>query len=273
MKKKIFALSLFFLFIFSMNGQEWDYFKDVSKYVKFTEKEYKIIEKTDVKDRNGQFLKTLSKNLGFNSLKLAYVQDRTNEIFDTFEYLIGFEDNGWISTDSIILADSEMLPDSIVTTNKKRFEKKWIPVWYNEFILFNKNLNSFSNTYKRFIGSREFVFSCLHNLEFRNVLLSFNSIYGEFYFSINKISKDNNLYNINCEIAKKHQISFNEILKNESFENLPDLTEKRDTTFIIEQNGNRLRVYNGENYKLIIELMPVNKEWADKMRVIIKSCG
>lgn len=57
----------------------------------------------------------------------------------------------------------------------------------------------------------------------------------------------------------------------ESFSNLPDLTVNRDATFIIEPNGNRLRLYNGENYKLIIELMQTNQEWAYSMVKYIKS--
>ena len=71
-------------------------------------------------------------------------------------------------------------------------------------------------------------------------------------------------------MAKNTQAFFNDFDK-ESFNNLPDLRVRQDAIFIVEQNGNRLRVYNGESKKLIIELMQTNQEWADSMVKYIKS--
>ena len=132
--KKIF-LMLYILFIYSfLSAQEWSYLTSYSQYYQFAEKKYKTSIPANVYNSNGKILDTVKANQSFKSSEFAYVQDRTNDIFDTFEYMIGYEENRWISTDTLVIENSDVLPDSIVTTNKKRHEKKWIPVWYNNIL-------------------------------------------------------------------------------------------------------------------------------------------
>jgi len=90
-------------------------------------------------------------------------------------------------------------------------------------------------------------------------------------FSIKDIRQKNNVYYVNCELKRSAQSHFNEWYKLESFNNLPDLRVRQDAIFIVEQNGNRLRVYNGESKKLIIELMQTNQEWIGLMLKYINS--
>ena len=267
--KKIF-LMLYILFIYSfLNAQEWSYLTSYSQYYQFAEKNYKTSIPANVYNSNGKILDTVKANQSFKSSEFAYVQDRTNDIFDTFEYMIGYEENRWISTDTLVIENSDVLPDSIVTTNKKRHEKKWIPVWYNNILTSGHKLEEYSDYYSKYKGSQEYVFCSLHEICFKNIILIFTNTNDETYFSIKEIKQKANTFYVTCEIEKSAQRYFNEFFEKESFMNLPNLKVNRETTFIIEQNGNRLRVYNGENYKLIIELMPVNKDWADMM---IKYC-
>lgn len=268
MKKNWLLIILSFVF-FSLNAQEWSYLTSYSQYYQFAEKNYKTSITADVYDSNGNILDTVKANKVFKSSKFAYVQDMTNDIFDTFEYMIGYEENRWISTDTLVIENSDVLPDSIVTTNKKRHEKKWIPVWYNNILTLGHKLEEYSDYYSDYKGSQEYVFASLHEICFKNIILIFTNTNDDTYFSIKEIKQKANTFYVTCEIEKSEQSYFNSYFDNESFANLPNFTVNRETTFIIEQNGNRLRVYNGENYKLIIELMPVNKAWADMM---IKYC-
>ncbi len=271
MKRNICLLLLVFGFI-NLNSQTWDSFYEPSKYFKFSEKKYKTINKTNVYDKDGKVLEVIEKNQVFGSSKFAYVEQIINWERNLFEYVIGYGEDGWISTDDLVLANSEVFPNSIVTMNKIMTEKKWIPIWYNNILSKEIKFEKISNYYLEYKDSvMAYVFGQLHEIEFKNTNLVFNHTSDSCYFSIKKIQKKGAVYYIDSEIEKSGQSYFNDLYKNESFENLPDLTEKRDTTFIIEQNGNRLRVYNGENYKLIIELMPINKEWADKMIEYIES--
>ena len=268
MKRFLFLIAICFN-LTNVNAQKWDYFKEISKYARFTEKTYKTVREANIYDEYGSIIDRVNHNQRFESSKLAYVQDRTDSPFDTFEYMISYK-NGWISTDDLTLADSKVLPDSIITTNKKRFDKKWVPSWYNKIIHSNRMLDDYSERYKNNKTFEEYYFAQIHNIEFRNTVLVFLDTDGESYFSIKNIREKNNLYYIYCELAKNAQAFFNDFDK-ESFNNLPDLRVRQDAIFIVEQNGNRLRVYNGESKKLIIELMQTNQEWADSMVKYIKS--
>ena len=199
------------------------------------------------------------------------MQDRTDSPFDTFEYMISYE-SGWISTDDLILADSNVFPDTITTTNKNRFEKKWLPTWHNAILNASRRLEEFSGEYAGYYkDSKEYSLSGLCNIVFKNTILIFKTSMDHTVFSIKDIRQKNNVYYVNCELKRSAQPYFNEWYKLESFYNLPDLRVRQDALFIVEQNGNRLRLYNGENYKLIIELMQTNQEWADSMVKYIKS--
>ncbi|MBQ8680601.1 MAG: SH3 domain-containing protein [Treponema sp.] len=267
MKKIIF---LFFMFtIFYLFADDYIELIDYSQYYSFSKKEYKTLCKTNLYDDDYHVSKSVEKERKFNSSKFAYVQNRENQPFDTFDYLIGFE-NGWISVDNIILTDSEILPESIVTNCKNRFEKMWIPSWYNKLINEGKKLEDYSFYHGRNKNSFEYKPWRLHNIEFRNTFLIIYAVANP-YFSIKNITKKNNAYYVHCEIEKSGQEDFNAFFTKESFSNLPNVSENRNCTFIIEQNGNRLRLYNGENYKLITELMRTDKTWNDSMIEYINS--
>ncbi len=274
MKRKV--LVLYFICVCSLiNAQKWDYFRN-KKGFNFATKKYKIIPDATVYDNTGTVIGRIKSNNTFESSKVAFVQDESVQPFDIFAYFIAY-DNGWISTDNIFLEDSEVFSDSIVTYNKFRHEKSWIPAWYNSLLTSGKKIENFSEIYESFgfKYGEEFALTDTHKIIINNTLLIFQSILGsDYYFSIKKIEKKNTIFYVQCEIGECFQTdyyAFNRIWERESFANLPDLTENRNCTFIIEQNGNRLRLYNGENYKLIIELMQTDKAWNDAMIEYINS--
>ena len=270
MKRFLFLIAIC-LILTNVNAQKWDSFNDVSEYYKFTEKTYKTVRKANSYDEYGKIIDRVNRDQRFESSKFAYVQDRTNSPFDTFEYMISYE-SGWISTDDLILAGSNVFPDAITTTNKNRFEKKWIPTWYNVILNSSRRLEEFSDEYAGYYdGSEGDSLTKLCNIVFKNTILIFKTSMAHTVFSIKDIRQKNNVYYVNCELNRNAQSYFNEYLSKESFLNLPDLTVNRDAIFIVEQNGNRLRLYNGENYKLIIELMQTNQEWIGLMLKYINS--
>ena len=268
MKKLMLVFTVLFLGSF-VNAQQWDDFWDMSEYTRFTEKKYKVIRDTKLYDRDGDVIEDLNAGQIIKSSSFAWVQDESKFPFDMFEYLIGYK-GGWISTDDLVLVDSEQLPAEIITYNKQRFEKKWIPVWYNNLLSSKEKLEDYSDFYEGWKDTEDFSLWCLHNIEFNNNLLVFRHLNGRDFFSISNITKKLNVFYIDCELDMSFQLDFNDICKNESYTNLPDLTVNRDTTFIIEKNGNRLRIYNGANYKLIVELMQTDKNWMDAMVNYIK---
>lgn len=269
MKRFLFLIAIC-LILTNVNAQKWDSFNDVSEYYKFTEKTYKTVRKANSYDEYGKIIDRVNRDQRFESSKFAYVQDRTNSPFDTFEYMISYE-SGWISTDDLILADSNVFPDAITTTNKNRFEKKWIPTWYNVILNSSGRLEEFSDEYAGYKDSEDYSLTGLCNIVFKNTILIFKTSLDHLFFSIKDIQQKNNVYYVNCELNRNAQSYFNEYLSKESFLNLPDLTVNRDAIFIVEQNGNRLRVYNGESKKLIIELMQTNQEWIGLMLKYINS--
>ena len=145
MKRFLFLIAIC-LILTNVNAQKWDYFYDASEYYKFTEKTYKTVREANSYDEYGKIIDRVNRDRRFESSKLACVMDQTNSPFDIFEYMISYE-NGWISTDDLILADSNVLPDAITTANKNRFEKKWIPTWYNVILNSSGRLEEFSGEY------------------------------------------------------------------------------------------------------------------------------
>ena len=270
MKRFLFLIAIC-LILTNVNAQKWDYFYDASEYYKFTEKTYKTVREANSYDEYGKIIDRVNRDRRFESSKLACVMDQTNSPFDIFEYMISYE-NGWISTDDLVLADSSVFPDAITTTNKNRFEKKWIPIWHNAILNSSRRLEEFSREYAGYYdGSEGDSLTKLCNIIFKNTILIFKTSLDHLFFSIKDIRQKNNVYYVNCELDRSVQSHFNEWYKLESFNNLPDLRVRQDAIFIVEQNGNRLRVYNGENYKLIIELMQTNQEWIGLMLKYINS--
>ncbi len=267
--KKIILL-VFCNLVFLLNAQDWNIIKEKTKYTKFTEKTYKTREKTIIYSSNGNEIGVIDSNKIFVSGKFALAQNEGISHIDTVDYMVGYE-NGWISSKDIVLENSAIYADTISNDNITKYEKEWIPIWYNSIISSDKLLEDFSCDYELYKDSEEFVLSCIHNIEFKNIMINIYSVRGQLNFQIIKNNKINNIYATMCELAKNEQVYFNELLSHENFFNLPDLTENRNCTFIIEQNGNRLRLYNGENYKLIIELMKTDKSWNDSMIKYIES--
>ena len=270
MKRFLFLIAIC-LILTNVNAQKWDYFYDASEYYKFTEKTYKTVREANSYDEYGKIIDRVNRDRRFESSKLACVMDQTNSPFDIFEYMISYE-NGWISTDDLILAGSNVFPDAITTTNKNRFEKKWIPIWHNAILNSSRRLEEFSREYAGYYdGSEGDSLTKLCNIIFKNTILIFKTSMALTIFSIKDIRQKNNVYYVNCELDRSVQSHFNEWYKLESFNNLPDLRVRQDAIFIVEQNGNRLRLYNGESYKLIIELMQTNQEWIGLMLKYINS--
>ena len=267
--KKIILL-VFFNLVFLLNAQDWNIIKEKTKYTKFTEKTYKTREKTIIYSSNRNEIGVIDSNKIFVSGKFAIAQNEGISHIDTVDYMVGYE-NGWISSKDIVLENSAIYADTISNDNITKYEKEWIPIWYNLIISSDKLLEDFSSDYELYKDSEEFVLSCIHNIEFKNIMINIYSVRGQLNFQILKNNKINNIYVTMCELAKNEQMYFNELLSHENFFNLPDLTENRNCTFIMEQNGNRLRLYNGENYKLIVELMQTDKAWKDSMLKYIKS--
>ena len=268
MKKTV---SFIFSFIFLATNVFSDiYLRDSSRYTKFTEKKYITNRNTHICDGEQNIIGAVPSNTRFISFKFAYLKDDTDPALYTFDYLIGYKD-GWITTDDIRLENSDILPETIITNNKGKTNKRWIPVWYNSIINSDKIMEEYSSYYKRYKNSEEYGMPDIHHIEFRNTVLTFFDTADKYSFSIQNIRKNNNVYYIKCELDKSRQSYFNEYFEKESLLNLPDLTVNRDAIFIIEPNGNRLRLYNGENYKLIIELMQTNQEWIGLMLKYINS--
>ena len=272
MKKHVLLLTLFVI-CFSANAQSWDYFRDISKYTKFTEKNYRIINKTNIYDEDSNIISRVYPHQSFRSSKFAYVYYPGDDRFVADDMLVFFEAGeieGWISVDDLVVEKSDVLPASIVSNKNGQTNKKWLPIWFNSILDSGRTLEEYSDYYKRYKGTPEYQLVRIHDIEFRNTVITMHDTGGTSYFSIKNIRQKNNVYYIYCELARNAQAFFNDFDK-ESFNNLPDLRVRQDAIFIVEQNGNRLRVYNGENYKLIIELMQTNQEWADSMVKYIKS--
>ena len=175
------------------------------KYSKFTEKIYKTVRKANSYDEYGKIIDRVNHDQRFESSKFAYVQDRTDFPVVTFDIFIGYKD-GWITTDDIILVDSDTIPDSILTMSKYFFEKKWVPSWYNKIIHSNKMLDDYSERYKNNKTFEEYYFAQIHNIEFRNTVLVFLDTDGESYFSIKNIRKKIMYitYTVNWQKMHKH---------------------------------------------------------------------
>ena len=267
MKKKV-LLFILVCYLGVANAQVWEHFRDISKYTKFTEKSYKIIKDFDIYSDQHVLLNKGYEISAFISSKFAYMYYIDDNSCIHNDYLVPYN-NGWISVDDLVLENSDIFLDSMLS--EKQSDKTWIPVWYNSICGKNSNLESFSNYYSRYKGSPEYNLIQLHKLELKNTLLVLHDTNDFWCFSIKNLEKVNNIYLLKCEIAKNMQQYFNETLSKESLNNLPNLTENRNCTFIIEQNGNRLRLYNGENYKLIIELMQTDNNWNNSMLKYIEA--
>ena len=273
MKKNSLLLTLFII-CFSVNAQKWDYFKEISKYARFTEKTYKTINKTNVFDEKQNIVSRIKSNQGFCSSELAYVYYPGEDRFVADDILVFFEEGeieGWISADDLVLEKSDVLPNSIISNKNGMTNRRWLPIWFNSILDSGRTLEEYSDYYKRYKGTPEYQLVRIHDIEFRNTVITMHDTGGTIYFSIKNIRQKNNVYYIYCEVDKSEQKYFNEVFNKEYFATFPDLTVNRDAIFIIEPNGNRLRLYNGENYKLIIELMQVNQDWIGSMVKYIKS--
>ncbi len=266
MKKKL-LLKILFLFYSFLYAQTWDYFKDISKYAKFTEKNYTVIKDTNLYNNEQKLIKKIRCNQSFSSSQFAYVYYSDVTHYEADDFFISYE-NGWISVDDLVLNNSDIFPELLISN--KNTNKTWIPTWYNSIIEEYKKLEDYSDYYTRYKGTPEYILTRIHNIKFRNTIIEIYND-GSVCFAINGLKRVNNIFNVVCEIEKNSQSYFNEIFEKESLNNLPDLTENRNCTFIIEQNGNRLRLYNGENYKLIIELMQTDNNWNNSMLKYIES--
>jgi len=268
MKKKLIP---FFLLIISINlhAQNWDFFYELD-YAGFTEKTYKTVTQSELYNKQQKKLDIVNSNQIFQSSKAAWIQDESVEPYEIFDHMIKYG-LGWISADNLVLDNSDVLPEEIITNKSNRNDKRWIPIWYNELLTSGKKLEDYSDWYKRYKNVQEVMpLSQLHTLEFRNTFLTMYDAYGIYCYSIKNIKQKNNVYYLYCELedeAESHILAFND----ESFSNIPDISENQEVLFIIEKNGNRLRVYNGQNNKLIIELMQVNKELVSSMIKYINS--
>ena len=229
--KKHFLIISFLLINFFSYSQQWDYFKDKTEYTKFTENIYKTTTESKIYDKKGNVIDVIPQNKTFSSSGFAYVQDRRQQPFDTFEYMVSYEE-GWISTDDIVLVNSETLPISLLTTNKQRSEKIWIPTWYNNIVNENKQLAEYSDYYQRYKNSLEYSLTNIHSINLNNTLIVLEDTVGFYYFLINKIQKQENVYVINCEIDKSIQTYFNNFFENETFSNFPDMTLNRNTNLL-----------------------------------------
>mgnify|MGYP003445830643 CR=1 FL=1 len=251
-------------------AQTWDFFYDGSRYYKFSEKKYNTIMGTNCYDESGNVIDKIKENNIFSSSKLSYVIDESKHPYKIFKYLVANE-KGWVPTDVLVLVDSDCFSVNMINTSEERCSIKWVPTWYNEILSSKTTFEHFSDYYRRYKESEEYSICQLHNLIIQNTFLFFYTTDDFSAFSIDKIKKESNIYVVSCEIEKSDQMDFYDDYTKESFSNLPDLTDNRNCTFIIEQNGNRLRLYNGENYKLIIELMQTDKAWNDAMIEYINS--
>ena len=266
MKKQL-LLKILFLFHSFLYAQTWDYFKDISKYAKFTEKKYTVIKDTNLYSNEQQVIRKIRCKQSFSSSQFSYVFYSGVIHYEIDDFFISYE-NGWITVDDIALNNSDIFPESLISN--KNTSNTWIPTWYNSIINDHKTLEDYSDYYTRYKGTPEYFLTRIHNIKFRNTLIEIYND-GSVCFAINGLKRINNIFNIFCEIEKNSQSYFNEIFEKESLNNLPDLTENRNCTFIIEQNGNRLRLYNGENYKLIIELMQTDNNWNNSMLKYIEA--
>ena len=131
MKKTV---SFIFSFIFlATNIFSEISFRDSSKYTRFIEKSYITIKGTHIYDENQNIAGTVPQNTRFTSSRFAYLRDSRDPALYTFDYLIGYKE-GWITTDDIRLENSDILPEAMITNNKGKTNKRWIPVWYNSII-------------------------------------------------------------------------------------------------------------------------------------------
>ena len=266
MKKLILFFVQILITINAINSQEHKLFRDSSKSYDFTENLYTIAKNAQLYDTQQNVIEIIPKYGSFKSSKFAYIFTPGEYYFGSEnDYLIGYKD-GWISVDNLALNNSELLPEKIITNNSGRLNKRWLAVWYNSIANSSSTLDDYSAYHKLWKNSEEYTVESCHHIEFRNTVVVIYFTVDQTHFLVNNIQRKNNLFYINCEIAKSDQRNFNKIMEKESFSNLPDLRIERHTTFIIEPNGNRLRVYNGENKKLIIELMQTDQKWMEMLK-------
>ncbi|MCR5288458.1 MAG: hypothetical protein K6E51_00540 [Treponema sp.] len=240
----------------------------------FTDTDYKVVRDTQ---RFGAAPIPAGKIITAKYLEYGLLDEYTISIISRVKPLerVNFylwpEDMGPIACDDLVLAESDTLPASITITRDTRYSKKWIPVWYNTILSSDKKLEDYSQYYKEHKDNRKFRMYQTHKVDFRNTFLTFSLPNRDVYFLIRKIHQDNNRWYITAEIASRAQADFNQFFGNDSFDNLPDLTNNRIAEFIIEQNGNFIKLYNAENDGLIVELMCVDQDWMEAMVKYIKS--
>lgn len=261
-----------FLFILNLSmivsAQDWGEVYEYEESFSF-EKTFKIIKDTNIYTKRQEIIDTVKKGQVIKSKQFAIIEDNKSDNLDIVDNMIGYED-GWISVDDVVLLDSDVFSDSMINNRNYFLDRKWVPVWYNTIARGDKKLEDFSNWYLRYKDVEEIPIVNIHTIEIRNTYLMFFDTNRNICFSILNIQKMNNVYYVSCELEDYEQKHYY-ALADESFSNLPNLPDNRCVTFIIEQNGNRMRFYNGENYSLIIELMQVNKIWRDSMLSFVES--
>ena len=130
MKRKV--LVLYFICVCSLiTAQTWDYFKDISKYAKFTEKNYTVIKDTNLYNNEQKLIKKIRCNQSLSSSQFAYVYYSGVTHYEADDFFISYE-NGWISVDDLVLNNSDIFPELLISN--KNTNKTWIPTWYNSII-------------------------------------------------------------------------------------------------------------------------------------------
>ena len=271
MNKKILSMVIIFILSFLLIAQDWYSFRDVSNYYSTANITYKTIKTAYVYDDKKNIITIKEANSIFSSSSLAGITYEENSLYGYADYLIGYENN-WISADDVVINNSAVFPDYIITNNSGNLKnKRWIPVWYNDAISADnprKVIQSKSSWLQRYPGWEEdgYTYPCLFS--FRNIMLSIRLQGPSCEFKIINIKNKDNVYYIEC---KPHKNCRNSYLHDESLYNFPDINVNQIITLKMELSGNRIKLYNGDNNKLIVELMQVTPEWIELLQKYLET--
>jgi hypothetical protein len=195
--------------------------------------------------------------------------------------VVGFKNNDidlYISIDDIVAAESAVLSDSIVYTKNSQPDFYWIPSYAIDIIQHKERDAIFLYDCS---FPKEFEDAGIEKIkwydvvkepqvfEINNFMLNLVST-----VAINKIEIYDSLYKIFFLTSPDdfHNDALDKIFNKRLYaHNIPRDNGKDFLTILLENNGNLMRVYNGETKRIILDLVKVSPEFYDNYKTFIKT--
>jgi len=275
MKKIIFLIFLLSCItgIYAQNFYEFEVFEDFEKGLT----KYQVNIDAPLYNKRGEIIDIVKKGTVFSYNDFAITWgEKERQGWKKSEYYLSFN-AGWISDDVISIYKSDSLPQSVITKNKWSDSNSiWIPTWYNNLIVRPKEIEHILTekipSYKNYdppgFEGLGVSFDNPMNFIFKNSFCVLHAGGPVNFFYIKSVYCRDEYILLNCCFEKNPSFI---TLKSVGFIDFPDPSVKRDFTLKIELNGNRIKLYNGDNNKLIVELMQVTPEWVELLQKYLET--